>query len=229
MDARKDGALIAGPASILIIGNDRPLLNWIAYALASVLDPEFRWTDVRMQGEVLAESDPLSREVISADRLSLVRASELAPDHSRANMAVSAVIRGDETPENLRRLLDFLRLPERSQQALSRAVPADRPRVLVMSNAHRLVGYYPVRIVGPLLRAIVASGVIVIMTFADAPTEGRFAFDVVLHLQVHPSGKWRQARLRVEKGLPEGPFRMGSEYGLGDFSRVASVLAERLG
>lgn len=229
MNAADSGRFFGGPASVILLGHDRPLLNWVAYALASVTDPGFQWTDVRMKGELLGDLDPLKRGVIGPDRLTLVSASELAPDHARANIAVSAVIRDDETPENLQRVVDFLRLPERSQALLSRAGPGGGPRVVVLSNAHRLVGYYPVTTVGPLLRAIVSTGVIVIMTFADAPTDGRFAFDVVGHLEGAGLENWRQARLRIEKGLPEGPLRSGREVQLADLGPVAEVFARALG
>lgn len=229
MEAEGEARLFAGPTAVILIGSDRPLLNWVAYALAAVTDPGFFWVDVRTQGEVLSDSDPLVRKVIPPDRLTLVRSSELAPNNSKANLAVSAVVRDSETPANLQLLLDFLRLPERTQAVLSGTAPGGRPRVAVLSNAHRLGPLYPAGTVGPFLRAIRAAGVTAIMTFADAPNDGRLAFDVILHLEGHDPKNWKQAKLAVEKGLSNGPLRTGREYRLGDLDAVAALLTERLG
>lgn len=197
--------------------------------MAVATDPGFMWVDVGAKGEVKAESDPLKRGVIPAERLATVRAAELAPDHSRANVGVSAVIREDEPPESLQLLLDFLRLPPRTQSTLSKVAVHARPRVFVLSNSHRLSSLYPVETVAPLLRAILATGVTVIMTFADAPNAGRLAFDVVLHVEGWDLASWRETVVRIEKGPTAGPLTAGTETRLGELSPVAKVLAERLG
>ena len=222
------GVLFKGPTSVVLIGDNRPLLNWVAYAMASTSDPGFLWVDVRAPGGVVAETDPLARQVIPKERLAVERPSALVPDHTRANVGVSAVVRTDEPPESLQVLLDFLRLPEQTQAVLSTMASAGRPRVAVLSNAQRLGGYYPVESVGPLLRAIQSTGVITIITFADAPNDGRFLFDVVIHVAGHDMANWREATLRVEKGLPDGPLRTGSEHRLRDLDFVANVLAQHL-
>jgi hypothetical protein len=228
MAAPRAGALFKGPVSVILIGDDRPLLNWVAYALASFQDPDFVWVDLRSTGEVLSDLDPLARNVIPSDRLQLAHASDLVPDHVTANIAVSGVIRDDELPENVQVLLDFLRLPRRTQEALSAAGPVPRLKTYVLSNAHRLGSLYPVRIVGPLLRAIKETGTTTIMTFADAPNDGRFAFDLVIHLTGHGAENWRQATLRVEKGLPDRPLQTGSESRLGDLQLLADVIASHI-
>lgn len=215
--------------SAILLGEDRPLLNWVAYAFASLTDREFLWVNVESKGEVVAEGDVLARGLIAPDRFSSVRAGELAPSDATANIAVSGVIRGDEPPDNLQRLLDFLRLPERTQAKLSSIVASGRPKVVVLSNAHRLASFYPVEIVGRLLRAIGEAGAQLIVTFADAPNEGRFAFDVILHLEGHDPKNWRQAKLRVEKVPPTGLLRAGSEQRLGEIGPIATVLAPYLG
>jgi hypothetical protein len=228
LSVSRAGGLFKGPVSVILIGDDRPLLNWVAYALASLQDPDFLWIDIRAKGEVLNASDPLARDAIPSDRLKLANASDFSPDHAMANIAVSGVIRDDELPENVQILLDFLRLPQRTQAVLSATGPGTRPRTYVLSNAHRLGSLYPVEIVGPLLRAIRETGTITIMTFADAPNDGRFAFDLVVHLTGHDAENWKQATLRVEKGLPDGPFQTGSEYRLCDLDFLSHVFARHL-
>lgn len=215
--------------SVLLVGDDRSLLNWIAYALASAADPDFLWTDVRTTGEVLGELDVFARDLIAPNRLITARPSDLAPSNRTANIAISEVVRDDEPPESLRRLLDFLRLPEQTQAQLSHLVSSGRPRVVVLSNAHRLQGFYPVETVAPLLRAIGETGVRTVMTFADAPNEGRFGFDTVLRVEGHDPRRWKEASLTVEKGPLGGPFRAGAAYRLGDFEALAAVLAKHLG
>jgi hypothetical protein len=228
MVATLPGGFFTGPASVIIYGSDRPMLNWVAYALASATDSEFLWVDVRTQGEILAESDLLARNVIPPSRLLPRRAVSLAPDNTKANVAVSAVVRADETPASLQLLLDFLRLPEATQIAISEMATGVRPRVAVLSNAHRLAAFYQVETVGPLLRAVTATGVIAIITSADAPNDARFSFDVVLYLDGRDPNHWRDATLRVEKGLSAGPLRTGSEYRLVELPAVAKVFGEHL-
>lgn len=229
MTAPPPSSLFDRPASVILIGEDRPLLNWVALALASSADPGFLWLDVRALGGLVADTDPLSGHVIPPERLAVLRPSALTPDDTKANIGVSAVVRADEPPENLQILLDFLRLPERTQARLSEMVASGQPRVAVLSNAHRLGGYYPVESIGPMLRAIQATGVISLFTFADAPNDGRFAFDIVLRLEGRDPKAWRQATLRVEKGLESGPFRTDTTYRLAELDPVAKVLAGHLG
>lgn len=224
------GRIFEGPTSVIICGSDRPLLNWVAYALAVASDAEFHWTDVRLEGEVLAPEDLLSRNVIPTEQLSTVRPPDLAPDDTTANVAVSAVIRSDEPPDEVRRLVEFLRLPAQTQSVLSRVAGGESPRVVVLSNGHRLVAIYPnIEVVRPTLRAIVASGVVLIMTFADAAPQGRFAFDTVIHVDSSARQDWRRATARVEKGASTGFLRAGAEYRLGEASPWREVLSKHLG
>ena len=217
--------LFPDPTSVIICGSNRPLLNWVAYALASSSDPKFHWTDVRISGEVPTPDDLLSRDLIPPVRLHLVAPRELAPDDATANIAVSAIVRDEDTPEELRRVLEFLRLPAPTQQLLAETPSEGVPRVVVLSNGHRLLALYPeIGAVAPTVRAIVGAGVAFIMTFADAPPGGRVAFDTVLQLEGRDPESWRQATLRVEKTPSSSVFPAGSEVRLADFKPVAAVL-----
>ncbi|HYB78748.1 MAG TPA: hypothetical protein VEG66_03175 [Thermoplasmata archaeon] len=219
------GALFSRPTSVIICGTSRSLLNWAAYALAAGTDPDFLWTDVRLSGEVVAPEDPLSRDLIPSGRLRLVSPAELRPDDATANAALSAVIRDDDTPEELERAVEFLRLPSTTQDVLAEAKGDGSPRVVVLSNGHRLVAIYnDLAVVRPTVRAIVGAGVALIMTFADAPPGGREAFEIVLHVEGSDPTAWRLARLRVEKAPPDSIFPAGSETLLADVGPIASVL-----
>jgi hypothetical protein len=216
------------PTSVLIFGNDRPLLNWVAYALATINDPEFVWTDVRSPDQVPSATDPMSRHKIPPERMYARRPMELTLNDSAANVAVSAVVRSDETPENVQRLLDFLRLPSPTQHVLS-TPRRNRPLVAVLSNSQRLAALYPsVENVSFTLRSILATDATVIMTFADTPTEGKRAFDAVVLVDGSLREGWRTATLTVEKGPSEGGLPTGLAVRLGEFAPVASILSREI-
>jgi len=222
--------IFAKPTSLIVWGDDRSLLSWVAYALASETDPEFSWTDVRYTGQALPDTDPLTRNLVPAERLNVVGTQDLAPDDAAANMAVSAVIRPDEAPDDVQRVLDFLRLPSTTQQVLARPHPEGKPKVAVLSNGQRIVAFYPSpAAIDPTLRAIVGTGTILIMTFADAGPDGRFRFENVLNLEGSVRDGWKAATLTVEKGAPGGSFVTGMKYRLSDLSPLSEVLARELG
>ena len=225
------GPFFTRPGTVFICGNHRPLLNWTAFALASATDPRLSWTDVRLRGEVLDAFDPLARSVIPSDRLSIVHPNELAQNEAAARLAGAAsstVIRSDEPPASIRRLVDFLRLPTHTQELLAAHPPDGPPTPLVLSNAHRVVALYPTESVAPVLRAIVDAGALLIATWADAPPEGRLAFDTILHLRGEEHGAWRRASLTVERSAVPGSLRAGETYPLGEIRPVAAVLERRL-
>ena len=216
------------PTSVIIFGDDRPLLNWVAYALAFINDPEFIWTDVRSLGQTPAPIDPMARNKIPPERFFVRRPSELTLNDEAANVAISAVIRSDETPENVRRLLDFLRLPTPTQHVLS-TPRRDQRLVVILSNSQRLAALYPsVENVSDTVRSILATDVNLIMTFADTPTEGRRAFDSIVHIQGTMHDGWQNAIMTVEKGPSDGALPTGFRVRLGEFAPVASVLAREL-
>jgi hypothetical protein len=222
------GGIFSRPTSVILFGSNRPLLNWVAYALASETDPGFIWTDVRLWGEVLADVDPLARNLVPPNRLAVVYPNALVPNDAAANMAIGGVVRGDEPSDTVRQLVDFLRLPLPTQRLLSGATSGGQPIVLVLSNAHRIVAFYPVETVASVIQAIVGAGVTLFETFADAPLEGREAFETILHVEGNDPKEWRQATLRVEKGTSAGPLRTGSKYRLGELDPVAAVLTRDL-
>lgn len=230
MESGTPDILFRGPTSVIIVGTDQPLLNWVAYALASQTDPDFIWTDVRLPGQSLSPSDPLSRRLIPETRLNVVGPDELSRNEPTASVAISFMVRSDEPPVNIRRLVDFLRLPTQTQEVLARPRSAGVTRVVVLSNGHRVVAFYPsVEVVASTVHAIVETDSILIMTFADTPPEGRWAFDVVLSVEGSLPSGWRGAMLTVEKGPSSGPFRPAAAGRLGEFAPVAPVLAKELG
>jgi len=220
--------IFSRPTSVILCGSNRPLLNWVVYALASATDPKFIWTDVRLGDEVLADVDPLARNLVPPDRLAVVYPSVLVPNDAAANMAIAGVVRDNQPSDGIRRLLDFIRLPLPTQRLLSGVLSRDRPIVLVLSDAHHLVTFYPTEVVAPVIQAVVEAGAILFVTFAGAPPESRQAFETILHVEGNDPKAWRRTTLRVEKGPLAGPLRTGSDHLLGELDPVAAVLARDL-
>lgn len=218
--------LFQRPTSVILCGNSRPLLNWVAYALAVGNPAGVVWTEIKLDGEVREEDDLLTKQRIPSDRYFEVPPDELVLDDFAGNVAVSGLITTDDSPDTVRRFTDFLRLPPHIQALLSR-LSADGPApVLVLSNGQRLSALYSKQTVGPALRSVVESGASLLATWAEAPTESRHLFENVLHLKGGELSAWRDAVLRVEVAPPYGPLRAGETIPLRDFPAVASVLVE---
>lgn len=220
--------IFSRPTSVVIYGTSRSLLNWVAYGWVSAADREFAWVNVRLRGEVQADIDPLSRNLVPPDRLHPVYADELVPNDAATKMVIGGAVRDEESSDAVRRLMDFVRLPSLTQRVLSRALPGGLPMVLVFSNAHRVVAFYPTESVAQVVRAVVNSGAILLSTFADAPPEARHAFETILHLEGNDPKEWKQAILKVEKAPSDAPFRAGLRYRLNEVPPVAAVLTRDL-
>lgn len=216
--------LFVRPTSVFISGTNRSFLNWVAYSLALNSGPFFRWTDVRIRGELFDPTDVLARGLIPSDQLSFRYPEELRPtpgtdapsDSVRARPAAGTAASGE--------MAALLRLPQSTRETMASLPAQGRPVPLVLSNAHRIVALYPGPGIGPIVRAIVAAGAILIVTFADAPPDGRRAFETVLHLEGGSVAAWTTARLSVEQAPPDGIFRADTELPLAEIPAVADVL-----
>lgn len=214
--------------SVILSGNSRPLLNWVAYALVANHPGGFLWGHVRLEDEVLEENDPLKTPIIPRERLISVSPDELVPDDFRANVALGGLARSDAEEDSVRKFADFLRLPDQTQRLISE-LPREGPApVLVLSGAHRVAPLYTPGAVGPTLRRVIEFGGSVLIVWAEARVEARFQFDRVLHLTGDEPKNWRDAVLTVEKGWPTGPLMTGAKLRLGDMPSVASVLGRNL-
>ena len=218
--------LFPRPTSVFLCGREPALLHWVTYALASGSDPDFIWTDVRPAGEAPPLSDPLARNCVPPDRLNVVRPSEILPRDPSAPLPPSAPI---APPPTVARLADFLRLPLHTQRLLTGAPKGGQPMVLILSNAQRMVGLYPTDAVSMVVRTIVDSGAILLVTFAGEPPEGREAFDTVLLLSGDPPERWRDATVRVERAPATGPLgAAGAVVRLAEIPPIVAVLAASL-
>jgi hypothetical protein len=211
------------PTSVILHGSSRPLLNWVMYALLDRSNPNFRWTDVRLREEPIDPLDPLARNVVPASHLSLVEPDELqrSPDPSAS---LSTMVHPDEPAESIRRALAFLRLPSHTQDMISRTSPSTIPAQIGLSNAHRLLAAFPSATVQPTVRAILDSGVTLVMTWADALPAASKAFDFVLGVEGASPSEWRNAILNCGIGNSVGPVRAGRRLRLGELAPIADVL-----
>lgn len=208
--------LFVRPTSVFVSGTSRGFLNWVAYALALNSGPFFRWTDVRLRGELFEPNDLLARSLIPSDQLSFRYPEELRPGAGPEAASGS--------PRDSAEMAALLRLPQSTRETVATLPSMGRPVPLVLSNAHRIVALYPAPGIGPIVRAIVAAGAILIVTFADAPPDGRRAFETVLHLRGREVSEWTAARLAVEQAPDDGSFRAGTELRLSEVPAIADVL-----
>jgi hypothetical protein len=214
--------------SVFLCGSSRSLLRWVAYAFVADRPGGFVWGHVRMEGEVLEDTDLLKTQHIPEDRFVSVSPSELVRDELAGNVALGGLMRSEGEGEHVRRFTDFLRLPKQTRDLFSR-LPREGPSpVLVLSGGQRLAAFYSLETVGPTVRSIVQFGGSMLMTWEEAPMAGRFEFERVLHLTGYEPSKWRDAVLTVEKGWSTGPLQTGAELPLKDVAPVASVLGRTL-
>ena len=210
--------------SVILCGSGRALMNWVAYALVLGHTGGFLWGHVKLEGEVLEDTDLLKTPLIPPDRLIVVAPKELERNEVEGNVAISYLIRSEGEDEAARSFAGFLRLPRQTQEMIA-GFPPEGPRpVLVLSGAHRLNALNPPDVVGPMIRTVVETGGPVIELWADAPNDTRFGFEHVLHLKGEEPSKWREGFLTVEKGWAQGPFQTGAKVGLPELPSVAAVL-----
>lgn len=227
-DPRSPVELFSKPTSVFLCGNCGAVLNWVAFAIASRVPGSYYWIDVRHGGQLLDPLDPLARGAIPTDQLSVHLPGELAPNEPAAGAATPGGVQPGERAVEPEQRADFLRLPPPVQALVLAKRSQEPPMVLVLSNTHRLAAFYPSATVGPVVRAILALGVSMLFTFADAPPEGRFAFEHIWQLQAIDPLFWRQARFRVERGDASDPVPPGAEIELERLPVVSAALAEVL-
>jgi hypothetical protein len=211
------------PTSVAIHGSDRPLVNWVMYAMLVRANPNFIWTDIRLPDEVLDPLDPLARQVVPKRQLSVIRPEALQRKPDPAS-TLPSVIHPDEPGETKERLLNFLQLPEHTQDLISRFPNEGLVPVFGLSNAHRIIALFPPETIRPTLRGILDSGTSLILTWADALPGSVREFDFVLGIEGLGPQSWRSTTLTCDRGDSSGPIRAGKRFRLGDLPPIAEVL-----
>jgi hypothetical protein len=217
--------------SVFIAGTDRPLLKWVALSLLDPVAARTWWTDVRMEGEALEPDDPIGTSVVPPERVHVLHPRQLQADEAdarRAERAAAMMLHHEESTESVRRIFEFLKLPEHAQERIVQTFAGDEPAVLVLANAQRLMGLYPASAVIPMVNSIVDAGACIVVLWSEALPPERTGFDIVLHVEGGAPRDWRSAKLRCEKGIASGPLAHGMTVGLESLAGVSSVLQQFL-
>jgi len=215
-------------ASVLVHGSSRDLVNLVTFALVEGVGAEFSWIDVRIGHQPPAGQNPVSLGYIPSERLVVVhQLHEMAP-HRIEPESVRAVIR-PEPRDSLSELSQFVRLPRPVQLALAKTVPGERPGVLVVANAHRLIALYDAATVPELLREVTGLGASIFVSFADEPPTRRSAFDFVLFVEGAGPAGWAEATVEFERTSGPGAPAPGTRLPLGGFEPLRRRLGSRNG
>ena len=220
----------AKPSSVFVFGTNRPLLKWVTLALLAPYAARAYWTDVRLDGEALDPLDPLALHAVPDDHVHVVHPREMERNEQEArnvDAAAATMLRSTEVPESLRQISEFLGLPAQSRARIASVAVEGQPAIMIVSNAHHFVGIYPRESVGPIIHAIVDSGVCLFVLWTGTPPPLRSVFDVVLHVEgdaVH----WREATLQCEQGISTGPLGPGKACPLAELPPIVRVLERAL-
>jgi hypothetical protein len=215
------------PSSIFISGGSRSLLKWFAFASLAPYASRVYWTDVRLPGEILEPLDPMALHAVPEESLYVLHPQDLGPDDQgahRAEAAAATLLRSEGAPGSIEGLVEFLRMPAHAQKLISRTGRVDSPAILVTANAHRLASVYSPERVAPLMRAMLESGTCQVALWSEAPTTYVAIFDVLLHLEGDDPRDWRDATVRCERGISEGPLAGGRRCRLSELGSVSGVL-----
>ena len=215
------------PTSLFLSGSNQSLLNWVTLALLSPYAARIYWTAIQLPGESFESLDPLGRGVLPADHLDVVHPNRLRRQEEvghQAEVAAATVLRSDEHPEALRRLVEFLRLPSHSQELLASTTGGSAPPILVLSNVIRIATLYSNSSVGPTVQSFLDSGAVLVLLWAGGVTPRRRVFDIVLHVEGTEPLRWREAVLWCEQGIQEGPLAGGRRHTVADLPSLASYL-----
>jgi hypothetical protein len=197
--------------------------------MAAACEPNPVWVDFRDADSKPDELGPIASGLIPKDHLYVVTKSEAKPGPAVNDRSLWTVIRSDEPKDRIAELTDFLRLPPRAQEIVSRAGGQGRRLSLVVANSDRIREFYPGY--GQLVRALIDTTVRANMLpiFASLPPTdpGYLTFDLVFEVQAKGLAEWREGTLRCEKAPAGAEFVRGQTTRLGSFPEMASLLDGR--
>jgi len=185
----------------------------LGFALARFIDPAFRWITIRESSGAPSEEEGWVGSLLPRDRiLEPLTDREMGQSPPLGRETYRSLLR-PEGETNERIALDhFFLLPPRLQRLLDEGPTGRGPRVVVCANTNRVRDFYPSD--PERLRAYTdvfpRTGFSMITTSIPPPYKGRYAFDIVLRLDVGESAQWRSAQLVVEKGMRSGEFQTGA-------------------
>lgn len=206
-------ALRTRPLSFYVWSRSRRAGHALAYAIGAFLDPEFRWLTLRESETKAAEDEAWVRKLLPVGRI----LPPLAPSDMREGPRVSSqtmgqLVRPGGPAEEREELEHFLLLPSRLQDLLDLVDDPHRTRAVVVANTDRIRRLAPNDPGGlrPFTALFSRFGLSVIATDVPPPFRSRYAFDIVLRLDIESDEGWRTGQIVVEKGLPSGDIRTGA-------------------
>jgi len=218
-----------GPWGTFIYGTSRPLVQWLAQAMAAAYEPNPVWVDFRDADVGPDPSGPVALGAVPEDRLYVVTRSEAKPGPAVTDRTLWTVIRSDEPKDTIAELTYFLRLPPRAQEIVSRAGGKAPRLALVVANSDRVRDFYPRY--GQLIRALIDSTIRahLLPFFASLPPTdpGYLSFDLVFEVRAKGLTEWREGTLRCEKAPADSEFVSGQTSPLGSLPELASLLDGR--
>ncbi|HYA54313.1 MAG TPA: hypothetical protein VEG42_01760 [Thermoplasmata archaeon] len=223
--------MFRAPVNVLVYGPSRPLVNLAVYAIASEANPEFHWVEIASKQEPRMSCDPVRMGWVPERRLWVVDGLEaLRPDETHGKLSLNSVIRSDEPAESLQQFIDFLRLPDRSQQIISSQVPDGHPGVVAVTNVHRARSVVATHLVPSILSAHQNAGFSVIVGSGGSPGSARDLFEYVFRLQGRDrfARDWRTVEMVCEKGITSGPLRDSQPVVLAEIPLLADVISRAL-
>lgn len=204
------------PYSFYLWGRSPRAGHILAFTIARLGDASFRWLSVRESADAPTDESWVRRFVPESRILPPLLSDALRPGRRVSKEAVNSLIRSDGDASERTSLEHYLLLPAPLQELLDGDDHAARVRAIVVANTERIRGLYPTDPgrMRPFADIFSRHGVSMISTSLPPPYEGRYAFDIVLRLDVASSDEWRVGRLVVEKGLRSGEFRTGASFSL---------------
>jgi len=204
------GTLFHQPHSVLVFGPSRRLVRLTLFALASHTNPDFHWVEFRSSVTERTPCDPVRLGWIPENRLWLIDSPRsLEPKDADMPVGLSKLISAEEPPDSRSRLVEFLRLPELSQQIIASQTPDGHPGVVAVSEIEHAPDMFSSSHVVSILSVHQDLGLSVMVGHYSTPGPGRDLFDFVFRLQGEGERleDWKHYQLICEKGVNTGPFR----------------------
>lgn len=187
----------------------------VAFAIAKLADPAFRWMSIRESSAAVSDEEAWVHRLLPASRiLAPLVSTDLGKEPQVPKETFSSLFRAEGAGAERIALDHFLLLPQRLQGILEEPTASAGPRAIVVANTNRVRQFYPTD--PDHLRAYTMvfprSGISMITTSVPPPYKGRYAFDIVLRVDVASAEEWRDAHLVVEKGMRTGEFHTGATF-----------------
>jgi len=209
------------PVTALFASTSPALLGLVMFGVASAVDPGVTWTDVRPPGEKPHPLDPGFLGLVRPNRYRTVDPESMRPNERATVVKTAELIDSGEPSPLVDQIKTFLGLPAPTQEILAETVAGSRPPVLVLNNAQRIVGFYPLHLTVRFLETFKRLGVSMFLGLSGTVPEGRFAFDYVFRVEGEDLKNWATATLTCEKGAVLGPLSGGRASPLAELGPVA--------